>query len=118
MSFRPCSNIFVIHPAIIGLQKQNGLHCEKSLPVKLDVLYPAFDICRQLLSLPLETLNVVADPPVYPTIDLYPAVRMLGESVRDVQSKRTIPSEQVSGGSYPNLCVCACFPDDSHSGPY
>jgi len=88
---------FDIYPAIMGLQKQDGLHCEKSLSVHLDILYPAFNLY----------------PTVYPTIELYPAIHTPDEVVRDIQSNWALSSEQVSGGSlsvrldcsYPILCI-------------
>jgi hypothetical protein len=108
----------IIDPATISLQNQDCLD-EKSLSLHLDVVYPAFDLCRQPLFSPFEALNVLADPPVYPTIELYAAIHTPDE-VRDMQSKWALSSEQVSGSSlsvrldcsYPNLCICACLPGD------
>lgn len=64
-----------------------------------------------------EVLKMFVDPPVYPTIELYPTVRAPGELPRDVQSSWARSSEQILNRSlsvrpdrvYPNFDICVCF---------
>jgi hypothetical protein len=91
------------------------------------MLYIPPSICVSSLVPDLvEVLKMLVDPPVYPTIELYPTVRALGEFLGDVQSGWARFSEQILNRSlsvrldhvYPNFDICAFFLGDFPFRPY